>query len=58
MRARSSSVRSSDSTTAVPRLGEHTHEVLAQAGVPADTVAAWLASGTVQTHAAHKASKP
>jgi crotonobetainyl-CoA:carnitine CoA-transferase CaiB-like acyl-CoA transferase len=41
---------------AVPRLGEHTHEVLAQAGVPADTVAAWLASGTVQAHAAHKAS--
>lgn len=43
---------------AVPRLGEHTQAVLAQAGVPADTVAAWLASGTVQTHAAHKASKP
>ena len=41
---------------AVPRLGEHTQEVLAQAGVPADTLAAWLASGTVQTHAAHKAS--
>lgn len=41
---------------AVPRLGEHTQEVLAQAGVPADTLAAWLASGTVQAHATHKAS--
>jgi hypothetical protein len=34
----------------VPRLGEHTHAVLAQAGVPAETVSAWVANGTV--HAA------
>jgi crotonobetainyl-CoA:carnitine CoA-transferase CaiB-like acyl-CoA transferase len=33
---------------AVPRLGEHTQEVLAHAGVPADTLSAWLASGAVQ----------
>jgi crotonobetainyl-CoA:carnitine CoA-transferase CaiB-like acyl-CoA transferase len=32
----------------VPRLGEHTHAVFAQTGVPTDTFTAWVASGTVQ----------
>lgn len=41
--------------SAVPRLGEHTHEVLAHAGVPSDTVAAWLASGAVQAAPTSKA---
>lgn len=44
--------------TSVPRLGEHTHEVFAQAGVSADTVSAWLASGAVKAHATRKASTP
>jgi crotonobetainyl-CoA:carnitine CoA-transferase CaiB-like acyl-CoA transferase len=41
----------------VPRLGEHTHDVFAQAGVSADTVSTWLASGAVQTHEAHGTQK-
>jgi crotonobetainyl-CoA:carnitine CoA-transferase CaiB-like acyl-CoA transferase len=35
--------------TSVPRLGEHTQAVFAQAGVSADTVSAWVASGAVHT---------
>ena len=41
----------------VPRLGEHTHDVFAQAGVSADTVSAWVASGAVQAHEAHETHK-
>ncbi len=44
--------------TSVPRLGEHTHEVFAQAGVSADTVSAWVASGAVKAHETRKASTP
>lgn len=42
----------------VPRLGEHTHDVFAKAGVSADTLASWLASGAVQAHDMHKATTP
>jgi len=42
----------------VPRLGEHTHDVFAQAGVSADTVSAWVASGAVKAHEAQKMPAP
>jgi crotonobetainyl-CoA:carnitine CoA-transferase CaiB-like acyl-CoA transferase len=44
--------------SSVPRLGEHTHDVFAQAGVSADTVSAWVASGAVQAHNMHPAPTP
>ena len=44
--------------SSVPRLGEHTRDVFAQAGVSADTVSAWVTSGAVQANEAHKVHTP